>query len=86
MPAGPVTGPWATGVWADTVWEVGVWAEDGTESLGPGDLTTELSEWIDAENFTGGTNEGIRASLLAHYGGGVTDATTLLARFLKNRS
>ena len=87
MPAGAVTGCWAAGVWADTVWETGVWASSGAgESLGAGDLTTELSEWIDAENFTGATNEGIRASLSAHYGGSVTDATTLLSRFLKDRS
>lgn len=57
----------------------------GSESLAAGDLTTALSNWL----ATKGTpkNEAIRSALTTHYSvDGGSDLTTVLSRFLQNRS
>ena len=59
--------------------------EAATEVLAAGDLTTALSYWMRDRPVPLPRNENIRDILQAHYSS-QSDVTTLLARFLRERS
>ena len=78
---------WAVDSWAVDSWAANTWAALGSlmETLAAGDLTTAFSAWL--AGVSPDVNTSIRDRLTAHYA--MTppqDATTLLARFLQNRS
>jgi hypothetical protein len=55
------------------------------ESLAAGDLTTALANWLAGEGVP--KNEAVRAALTTHYGvDGGSDLSTVLSRFLRDRS
>lgn len=65
--------------------EQGVAAPPGAESLAQGDLTTAFAKWLAGEGVP--KNEAVRAALTTHYSvAGATDLTTVLSRFLRDRS
>jgi hypothetical protein len=57
----------------------------GSEVLAAGDLTTAFSNWLNTKGIP--KNEVIRDALTTHYSvDGGSDLTTVLSRFLQNRS
>lgn len=59
----------------------------GGESLAAGDLTTAFVKWMATKNLGDDANTAIRDALATHYStDGGEDLTTLLARFLRDRS
>jgi hypothetical protein len=60
-------------------------SEGSTESLASGDLTTAFSKWLATKSSP--RNEAIREALTTHYSVDAgSDLTTVLSRFLQNRS
>lgn len=78
---------WASGTWATGAWATGTWAgvgAGGSEALGSGDLTTQFAIWL--RTVAPDTNRNIRARLNTEYGTSNPDLTTLVTRFLKERT
>ena len=76
---------WATNSWAANSWVANSWAAAAVESLGLGDLTTAFAIWL--RGVRPDVTTQIRDRLAAHYSvAQPADNTTLLSRFLQNRS
>lgn len=76
---------WAVNSWAANSWGSSWGVSGALESLGLGDLSTQLAIWL--RGVAPDVTTSMRDRLTLHYAETAPrDATTLLARFLQNRS